>query len=146
MIAQEIIDALYDKVLESMQGMIMLWSGSIANIPDGWALCDGDNGTPDLRDTFVVAARLDVAGRAASQIGPPPGYEGGSVNHVHAFDSYSHSHRSQGPYQVDGGVQHYVWDFEPPGTYTAGEMASGTTYDQALAAVPWYALAYIMKL
>ena len=37
-------------------GMIMLWSGSIGSIPAGWALCNGSNGTPDLRDRFVVAA------------------------------------------------------------------------------------------
>ena len=37
-------------------GMIMLWSGSIASIPSGWALCDGSSGTPNLTDKFVVAA------------------------------------------------------------------------------------------
>jgi hypothetical protein len=33
-----------------------MWSGSTANIPAGWSLCDGTNGTPDLVDRFVVAA------------------------------------------------------------------------------------------
>jgi microcystin-dependent protein len=37
-------------------GMIMLWSGSIASVPSGWALCDGTNGTPNLRDRFVIGA------------------------------------------------------------------------------------------
>lgn len=37
-------------------GMIMLWSGSTATIPTGWLICDGSNGTPDLRDRFVVGA------------------------------------------------------------------------------------------
>lgn len=37
-------------------GVILLWSGSIATIPGGWALCNGSNGTPDLRDRFVVGA------------------------------------------------------------------------------------------
>jgi len=37
-------------------GVILLWSGSIASIPSGWNLCDGTNGTPDLRNRFVVAA------------------------------------------------------------------------------------------
>jgi hypothetical protein len=37
-------------------GMIMLWSGSVASVPSGWALCNGSNGTPDLRDRFVVGA------------------------------------------------------------------------------------------
>jgi microcystin-dependent protein len=37
-------------------GLITMWSGSIASIPSGWALCDGTSGTPDLRDRFVVGA------------------------------------------------------------------------------------------
>lgn len=37
-------------------GVILLWSGSIASIPSGWALCNGSSGTPDLRDRFVVGA------------------------------------------------------------------------------------------
>jgi microcystin-dependent protein len=42
-------------------GMIMLWSGSIASIPSGWALCNGSGGTPDLRDRFVVGAGSSYA-------------------------------------------------------------------------------------
>lgn len=37
-------------------GVITMWSGSIATIPPGWNLCDGTNGTPDLRNRFVVGA------------------------------------------------------------------------------------------
>lgn len=37
-------------------GVICMWYGAISNIPDGWALCDGTNGTPDLRDRFIVGA------------------------------------------------------------------------------------------
>jgi microcystin-dependent protein len=37
-------------------GLIAVWSGSIASIPAGWVLCNGANGTPDLRDRFVVGA------------------------------------------------------------------------------------------
>jgi len=37
-------------------GGIILWSGAIVDIPDGWALCDGNNGTPNLADRFVVGA------------------------------------------------------------------------------------------
>lgn len=31
-----------------------LFSGSINEIPPGWQLCDGTNGTPDLRKRFIV--------------------------------------------------------------------------------------------
>jgi hypothetical protein len=37
-------------------GAIVMWSGSIGSIPSGYYLCDGQNGTPDLRDRFVVGA------------------------------------------------------------------------------------------
>ena len=37
-------------------GIISLWYGDIGKIPSGWFLCDGTNGTPDLRDRFVIGA------------------------------------------------------------------------------------------
>ena len=37
-------------------GAILIWSGSIATIPDSWVLCDGSNGTPDLRGRFILGA------------------------------------------------------------------------------------------
>ena len=37
-------------------GGIIMWSGSIASIPAGYVICDGTNGTPDLRDRFVVGS------------------------------------------------------------------------------------------
>jgi microcystin-dependent protein len=37
-------------------GIISMWSGTITTIPSTWALCDGTNGTPDLRDRFIVGA------------------------------------------------------------------------------------------
>ena len=34
-------------------GSIVEWSGLLANIPNGYQVCDGTNGTPDLADKFV---------------------------------------------------------------------------------------------
>lgn len=62
-------------------GQIILWSGSIGSIPAGWALCDGANGTPDLRDAFVRGA-----GGALS-----PGDEGGAAS-VNTGNAGAHSH------------------------------------------------------
>jgi microcystin-dependent protein len=42
-------------------GTVAFWSGSIASIPTGWQLCDGTNGTPDLRDLFLVGAGATYA-------------------------------------------------------------------------------------
>jgi len=37
-------------------GGIIAWSGSIGSIPSGYVLCNGSNGTPDLRDRFLVGS------------------------------------------------------------------------------------------
>ncbi|HEV2733563.1 MAG TPA: hypothetical protein VGV85_01955, partial [Longimicrobiaceae bacterium] len=54
-------------------GTILVWSGALSDIPAGWALCDGTNGTPDLRDRFVMGA----AG------GAQPGHSGDADTHTH---------------------------------------------------------------
>ena len=45
-------------------GGIIMWSGSITDIPNKWALCDGQNSTPDLRERFIVGAS-DTVGSLA---------------------------------------------------------------------------------
>jgi len=61
-------------------GCILLWSGSIGSIPAGWYLCNGSNGTPDLRDRFVVGAgstyAVDATGGSADAI---------TVSHTHTY-------------------------------------------------------------
>jgi microcystin-dependent protein len=51
-------------------GGIIMWSGSTGSIPSGWFLCNGSNGTPDLRNRFVVGAgdsyAVDATGGADS--------------------------------------------------------------------------------
>jgi microcystin-dependent protein len=37
-------------------GGIIMWSGAVSSIPSGWALCNGANGTPNLRNRFIVGA------------------------------------------------------------------------------------------
>lgn len=37
-------------------GGIIMWSGAVNTIPTNWALCNGGNGTPNLRDKFIVGA------------------------------------------------------------------------------------------
>jgi microcystin-dependent protein len=36
------------------KGLISMWSGAIGDIPEGWTLCNGDNGTPNLSGMFIV--------------------------------------------------------------------------------------------
>lgn len=47
-------------VVSAPLGSILYWSGPIDTIPEGWTLCDGQNGTPDLRDRFIVGASADL--------------------------------------------------------------------------------------
>lgn len=38
------------------RGIISMWSGTELDVPTGWHLCDGSNGTPPLSDKFIMAA------------------------------------------------------------------------------------------
>lgn len=40
-------------------GVITMWYGNTGNVPSGWFLCDGQNGTPDLRNKFILGAGDD---------------------------------------------------------------------------------------
>lgn len=62
-------------------GVIVMWSGSVLGVPAGWSLCNGANGTPDLRDRFIVGAG------SAFQ----PGTTGGNVS-VATNTTGAHTH------------------------------------------------------
>ena len=49
-------------------GMIIMWNSTVASIPSGWVLCDGNNSTPDLRDKFIVGAKQDDSGTAKTNV------------------------------------------------------------------------------
>ena len=93
-------------------GAIMMWNGTNANIPSGFVLCDGNNGTPDLTDKFIL-------GRGASS---NSGNSGGSntvtlaetnlPSHSHGAGNYvtsntgAHSHTLSGNTNNTGGHSH----------------------------------------
>ena len=54
------IDTILDSA-NSLSGIIVMWSGAVDNIPTGWALCDGTNGTPNLVNRFIVGAGSSYA-------------------------------------------------------------------------------------
>jgi hypothetical protein len=135
-------------------GGIIIWSGSVASVPSGWYLCNGSNGTPDLRDRFVVGAGSTYAVAAT----------GGSANaivvsHTHTGTATggAHTHTVTTHYSTSG--SHSVTDNGggyQEGSFTATTDAGGThshsfTTDSAGASgtnanlPPYYALAYIMK-
>ena len=143
-------------------GTIALWSGEEIDKPDGWFICDGENGTPDLTDRFVLGAGGSEA----------PGAYGEDQTHTHEVPAASddattdtepaHSHKLPAewyPRNFDGG------DFS--GIDTSGEYQKDNTYTQEagshshsvrveMPARPtgpnqgsvrprWFALYYIMK-
>jgi len=109
-------------------GTIVMWWGEITNIPTGWALCDGQDGRPDLRGRFPVGAGAGTAGSYNM------GQTGGSTNVTLTVDQLpSHNHKLQnvgGGLCVDGGrgnKTHYMerkysdgWDWTNPTTDVAG--------------------------
>lgn len=134
-------------------GGIVMWSGSIATIPSGWFLCDGTNGTPDLRDRFVIGSGLLYA----------VGATGGSkdaivVSHTHAatVTDPGHSHLVQFLQGVTAGgsgerIQPYTTG--TPGSYATSTSATGISVANSTTGSsgtdanlpPYYALAYIMR-
>ena len=52
------------------RGVVKMWYGEASAVPEGWAICDGTQGTPDLRDSFIIGAggkyALDARGGAES--------------------------------------------------------------------------------
>lgn len=74
-------------------GAIAVWAGDPADLPEGWALCDGSNGRPDLRGRFVVGY-----GNHYTQIGETGGAETVALTvaqlpaHTHAVIDPGHQH------------------------------------------------------
>jgi microcystin-dependent protein len=68
-----------------------MWSGTIATIPSGWKLCNGANGTPDLRDKFVVGAHSDLSGTAKSNVEGSYNQSGGDISHNHGGNTTAHT-------------------------------------------------------
>ena len=112
------------------RGMIAMFSGSLAEIGvgnwAGWALCDGSNGTPNLRDKFIVGAGnlLPGAVNPAASLSTT-----GGGTHVHTVTGTalslaqipSHNHGANTGY-VSHDHQHHV------SGGTDGQGSHGHTY------------------
>jgi len=148
-------------------GTIVLWSGSIGSIPAGWYLCNGSNGTPDLRNRFIVGAgstyAVDATGGSADAI---------VVSHTHTitttttvnsdstldgtFTEASNQTNFSGPFSQGASVSgngansatNYIINFDGTHSHTATSSSSATTAGSSGTNAnlpPYYALCYIMK-
>jgi hypothetical protein len=140
-------------------GMIMLWSGSVASVPSGWALCNGSGGTPDLRNRFIVGAgstyAVDATGGSADAI---------VVSHTHTASSSSsvtdpgHNHNVNVENTSEGSGDNEPTNAITGNTVTTTTATTGITVSTSTTIntagssgtnanlPPYYALAYIMKL
>ena len=142
-------------------GGIIIWSGSSAAIPSGWYLCNGANGTPDLRDRFVIGAGSSYA----------VGNTGGSkdaivVSHTHTYSGTTstggdHQHReSIGVVNSFGtGASAFRGNYSGSETGTTDLTASAGSHNHTYSGTtdssgssgtnanlpPYYALCFIMK-
>lgn len=156
-----------------VRGVIAMWSGAVAEVPAGWALCDGQNGTPDLRDRFIVGAGGSYAPGASGGSGgvtpntsaapghthPNPNTAGATLS-AHEMPNHSH-HRATRPVAGSGGSGR-VWGTDGVNNGSHGDYVDGSGGGGAHAhgigatgssgghshtvTIPHYALAYIMKL
>ena len=136
-------------------GTILAYTGALDAIPAGWFLCDGSNGTPDLRDRFIVGA-----GRTYYV-----GVTGGSkdavvVEHTHtgtASSDGAHTHSIMGS-RTGTGSYHNKLDASNSDLTSASTTGSSGAHTHELSISsagtsgenanlpPYYALAFIMKL
>ena len=104
-------------------GGIIMWSGTIANIPNGWELCNGSNGTPDLRDKFVVGAHSDLSGTAKSNIEGSYNQSGGDISHNHGGNTTAHTLTAgQIPSHTHTYKDSYYIEINNPGTGASGTI------------------------
>lgn len=71
-------------------GVIVMWSGSTGAVPNGWALCNGGNGTPDLRDRFIVGAGDTYDPGATGGANTVTLTQAQMPSHSHSVGSHSH--------------------------------------------------------
>ena len=123
-----------------VSGMIILWYGNTGNIPTGFVLCDGNSGTPNLTDRFVVGAGsaygVGATGGSSSvtlSTANLPSHNhsfSGSTSHSHTINNHTHSFSGSGSNTHNHGVpkgrggsqasiSHYVSD-------TSVEQTQGT--------------------
>ena len=119
--------------------MILAWSGSVADIPIGWQLCDGTNGTPDLRGRFIL-------GTSAAH---PLGQRGGEEQHtltINEMPTHTHTYQRYMLYTEQVPVDNINWDIMTSNYLESYETSPNGGNQPHNNMPPFYALAYIMRV
>ena len=135
-------------------GGIIMWSGSYASIPKGWALCDGNNGTPNLTGKFVKAAGSDNIGSTGGNAGNQVALSEGNIPaHTHMYAGDDHLDYISDPtyspsleaniVSTPGGYDADSKDSGNARIYKTSSTGSGTSFSIE---PDYYALAYIMRI
>ena len=131
-------------------GGIILWSGSTGSVPSGWYLCDGTNGTPDLRNSFIVGAgntyAVGATGGTADAIVVSHTHTATVTDpgHHHLGSVYNYYNGSTGGGGFVSGVNQSAVTTDSTTGITVANASAGTSgTNQNLP--PYYALAYIQK-
>jgi microcystin-dependent protein len=126
----------------SWVGEIRIHGGSLASIPTGWHLCDGTNGTPDLRDKFVVGAgnsyAVSATGGQATHVltaaeMPVHNHTATDAGHGHGIYDPGHNHNVNDPthaHSVAAGISN-TGNFSAGGSApfpTGGQVATAAAY------------------
>jgi hypothetical protein len=135
-------------------GCIILWSGSSGSIPASYYLCDGNNGTPDLRNRFVVGAgdtfSVNQTGGSADAIVVTHTHTATSVvtdpGHLHTQTEYN----QPGIGNAGGGGARVNSLTANTGSATTGITVATTNANAGTSGTnanlpPYFALCYIMK-
>lgn len=106
------------------RGAIIIWSGTIANIPAGWQLCDGTNGSPDLTDRFILsvsaAENPGASGGAHSKTILASQLPAHSHYAISGNQSITHTHGMQHTHTYSGTTDSY----DPPSNQASGGSIS----------------------
>ena len=126
-------------------GMIIMWNSTVASIPSGFVLCDGNNSTPDLRDKFIVGAKQDDSGTAKTNVSGSLTQTGGSATHtLTEAEMPSHVHHVQ--ITTDSGSPFgsvfAAGNNSSQGFVATSSKGSGNAHNNL---PPYYALCFIMK-
>jgi len=129
-------------------GGIIMWSGAINQIPSGWALCNGQNGTPNLQDRFIVGAgnsysRGSTGGQTQVQLSA-----GNLPTHTHNYQDSYFSENNGTNLGYAGLRGNLDYDNNPFGFQIGRSTDGGNGLNATPFNIlpPYYALAFIMRV